>query len=126
MLGKGKKNFSRPQYASYVCEFEPYLSNYIGSRFDRYDQEKIEILSAKLGTRLVDVRTRILGGRYDQALVDFRMHESGDQWRAVDVVFEGVSAVKTLRAQFREVLRAGGPERLLQWLGEQNGARSDC
>ncbi len=126
VLGKDRKRLSGPQNASYVCEFEPYLSNYIGSRFERYDQEKIEILSAKLGTRLVVVRTRILGGRYDQAVVDFRMYESGDQWRAVDVVFEGVSAVKTLRAQFKEVLGAGGPERLLQWLGEQNGSRSDC
>ncbi len=126
VLGKDRKRLSGPQNASYVCEFEPYLSNYIGSRFGRYDQEKIEILSAELGKRLVVVRTRILGGRFDQTVVDFRMYESGDRWRAVDVVFEGVSAVKTLRAQFREVLSAGGPEGLLQWLREQNGGRSDC
>ncbi len=37
-LAKGKNRFSGPQAASYVCEFEPYLSNYIGSRFDRYQQ----------------------------------------------------------------------------------------
>ena len=126
VLGKARKRLSAPENTSYVCEFEPYLSNYIGSRFGRYEQEKIEILSAVLGKRLVVVRTRILGGRFDQAVVDFRMYESDDQWRAVDVVFEGVSAVKTLRAQFQEVLVAGGPKQLLQWLREQNAGRSDC
>lgn len=126
VLGKARKRLSAPENTSYVCEFDPYLSNYIGSRFGRYEQEKIETISAELGKRLVVVRTRILGGRFDRAIVDFRMYESDDQWRAVDVVFEGVSAVRTLRAQFQEVLAAGGPEQLLQWLREQNAGRSDC
>ncbi len=125
-LGKSKNRFSDPQAASYACEFEPYLSNYIGSRFDRYQQEKIEILSAKRSKSHVIVRTRILGGEYDQAVVAFRMRQSGGQWRAIDVTFEGISVVKNLREQFKEVLSAEGPERLLQMLREKNGSRSDC
>ncbi len=125
-LGKSKNRFSGPQAARYVCEFEPYLSNYIGSRFDRYQQEEVEILSAKRSKSYVIVRTRILGGEYDQAVVDFRMRESGGQWRAVDVTFEGISVVKNLHEQFKEVLSDAGPERLVQILREKNGSRSDC
>ncbi len=125
-LGKSKNRFSDPLAASYACEFEPYLSNYIGSRFDRYQQEKVEILSAKRSKSHVIVRTRILGGEYDQAVVAFRMRESGGRWRAIDVAFEGISIVKNLHEQFREVLGAGGPERLVQMLREKNGSRSDC
>ena len=54
------------------------------------------------------------------------MRESGGQWRAVDVTFEGISVIKNLHEQFKEVLSAGGPERLLQMLREKNGSRSDC
>ncbi len=125
-LGKSRNRFSGPQAASYLCEFKPYLSNYIGSRFDRYQQEKVEILSAERSKSHVIVRTRILGGEYDQALVDFRMRESGGHWRAIDVTFEGISVVKYLLEQFKELLSAGGPERLVQLLAEKNGSRSDC
>ena len=123
---KNKQRFSAPQLERYACEFEPYLSNYIGSRFDRYQQEKVETVSAKRRQRLVVVSARILGGEFDQSIVDFRMLESGGQWRAVDVVFEGVTVIKTLHAQFGEVLSARGPEGLVKWLGEQNDSRSDC
>jgi phospholipid transport system substrate-binding protein len=125
-LGKSKKLFSGPQAASYACEFETYLANDVGRRFDRYQQEKVEILSAKRKKSDVSVRTRILGGKYDGAFVDFWMRESDGRWRAIDVIFEGVSLVRNLYEQFQAVLSDGGPERLIQSLGEKNGSRSDC
>ncbi len=125
-LGKHKRRFSDSQSASYLCEVEPYVSNYIGSRFGRYQQEKVEILTAERSKSHVIVHTRIVGGEYDQALVDFRMRESEGRWLAVDVKFEGISVVENLRAQFREVVSAGGPEGLVRILAEKNGSRSDC
>ena len=125
-LGKSKSRFSPPQATSYACEFEPYLSNYIASRLSSYQQEKVEIVSAKRQRSHVIVHTRIRGGKFANAAVDFRMRETGNQWRAIDVRFEGVSLVLNLRAQFKELLSNGGPEELLQTLGEKNGSRSDC
>jgi ABC-type transporter MlaC component len=128
-LALGKKNrnrFSDSQASRYLCEFEPYLSNYVGSRLDRYQQEQVETVSAEWGKGHVLVRTRILGGEYDQALVDFRMRKSRDRWLAFDVRFEGISVVENLRAQFVEVLSSGGPERLIQLLADKNGSRSNC
>ena len=54
------------------------------------------------------------------------MRESGGRWRVLDVTFDGISVVRNLRAQFKEVLSAGGLERLVQILAEKNGSRSDC
>jgi ABC-type transporter MlaC component len=125
----GKKNrsrFSDSQAARYLCEFEPYVSNYIGIRLDRYQQEKVKTVSAKWTKGHVFVLVRILGGRYDQALLGFRMRESRGRWLAFDVEFEGISVVKTLGAQFAELLSSGGPERLIQVLADRNGSRSDC
>jgi phospholipid transport system substrate-binding protein len=123
---KSKKRFSGPQAATYACEFETYLANDVGRRFDSYQQEKVEILSAEPKKSDVIIRTRILGGKYDRALVDFWMRESDGQWRAIDVIFDGVSLVRNLYEQFQAVLSEGGPERLIQSLGEKNGSRSDC
>ncbi len=88
--------------------------------------EKVEILSAESRKSDVVVRIRILGGNFDGAFVDFWMRESDGQWRAIDVIFEGVSLVRNLYEQFQAVLSDGGPERLIQSLGEKNGSRSDC
>ncbi len=125
-LGKRSRRVSGPHDASYKCEFEPYLSNYIGTRFDGYQEERLEIFSAERSKSHVIVRTRVIGGEYDQVVIDFRMRESGGRWRVLDVTFDGISVVRNLRAQFKEVLSAGGLERLVQILAEKNGSRSDC
>lgn len=125
-LGRAGKRVTGPEGASYRCEFEPYLSNYIGTRFESYQQERVEIIGAERSKSHVIVHTRIVGGEFDQAVVDFRMRESNGRWRALDVTFDGISVIRNLRAQFKEVLGSGGLERLVQVLGEKNGSRSDC
>jgi ABC-type transporter MlaC component len=126
----GRRNGSRlseKQLATYTCEFKPFLSRYIGSRFGRYEQEQVEILgSEEERPGIVLVRTRILGGRFDQGVVTFAMVKSGDEWRAIDASFEGVSVVKNLRAQIEDELEQGGPDHLLAMLREKNGAGGHC
>lgn len=125
-LGKRSNQISGPQGTIYTCEFKPYLSNYIGTRFEGYHEERVEIINAERSKSHVIVKTRILGGEFDQTIVEFRMRESGGQWRAIDVTFDGISVARNLRAQFKEVLSDGGLERLVQILAEKNGSRSDC
>jgi phospholipid transport system substrate-binding protein len=70
----------------------------------------------------VQVRTKIVGGQNDGALVDYRMRNGKDGWRIIDVVIEGISLVANFRDQFREVIARGGPEALLQKLKEKNAS----
>lgn len=127
----GRRNESRlseQQLAAYTCEFKPFLSRYIGSRFGRYEQEQVEILGAKTkGKGVVLVETRILGGRFDQGVVTFALVKGkDDEWRAIDASFEGVSVVKNLRAQIKDELEQGGPDHLLEMLREKNGDGTNC
>jgi ABC-type transporter MlaC component len=123
---KKRSRLSETQLAAYTCEFKPYLSRYIGSRFGRYEQEQVEIIGAKMHKKgIVKVKTRILGGRFDQGVVSFTMLEgTDDEWRAIDATFEGVSVLKNLRAQLDDELDQGGPDHLLAILREKNGARA--
>lgn len=122
----GRRNvgrLSKDQLAVYSCQFKPFLSRYIGSRFGRYEQEQVEILgSQEKRPGLVLVETRIVGGRFDQAVVGFVMVPSEDEWRAVDASFEGVSVVKNLQAQISDELKQGA-DHLLEMLQEKNGER---
>jgi hypothetical protein len=58
------------------------------------------------------VRTKIVGGKNNDAIVDYRMRKGKDgTWRIIDVVIEGISLVANFRDQFREVIARGGPRR---------------
>ncbi|MGE4652990.1 MAG: ABC transporter substrate-binding protein, partial [Myxococcota bacterium] len=71
----------------------------------------------------VTVKTAIVGGENNGALVDYRMREDKGRWKIIDVVIEGsISLVANFRDQFRDVIARSGPEGLLEKLREKNEA----
>ncbi len=123
VLARNWKRFSKEQQVEYVSEFKTYLSNNYGNRIERYDQEEVEILSARDEPRGdVIVQTKITGGQFTGALVDYRLRKTAGEWRVIDVVIEGISMVSNFRDQFKAVVSSGGPELLLKKLKEKNAA----
>jgi phospholipid transport system substrate-binding protein len=121
VIGRDWKRFTPEQKAAYQSEFKLYLANNYGDRINRYDQQQVEIIDERDEARGdKTVRTRIVGGEFDDARVDYRMREKNGEWRVIDVVIEGISTVSNFRDQFREVLSRGGPEHLLEKLREKN------
>jgi phospholipid transport system substrate-binding protein len=121
VLARNWKRFSKEQQVEYVSEFKTYLANNYGNRIERYNQEKVEILSARDEPRGdVIVQTKISGGQFSGALVDYRLRKTAGEWRVIDVVIEGISMVSNFRDQFKAVVSSGGPELLLKKLKEKN------
>jgi phospholipid transport system substrate-binding protein len=125
VLARNWKRFSKEQQVEYVSEFKTYLANNYGNRIERYNQEKVEILSARDEPRGdVIVQTKISGGQFSGALVDYRLRKTAGEWRVIDVVIEGISMVSNFRDQFKAVVSSGGPELLLKKLREKNAVDS--
>ncbi|MFQ5418207.1 MAG: phospholipid-binding protein MlaC [Myxococcota bacterium] len=121
VLARSWKKFTPDQREQYISEFKAYLANNYGSRINRYDQEQVEITGTRDEPRGdVTVRTRIVGGEFENAVVDYRLRRRDGEWRVIDVVIEGISMVSNFRDQFKAVLSRGGPEHLLQQLREKN------
>jgi len=121
VLSRAWKKFSDDQLERYISEFKEYLANNYGSRINRYDQEEVEIIDVRKEKRGdATVRTRIVGGEFEDARVDYRMREKDEGWLVIDVTIEGISMVSNFRDQFREVLSNGGPEHLIEKLREKN------
>ncbi len=115
------KRFTPAQQEELVREFKEFLARTYGDRIDRYNQEQIEIVGERQEPRGdVSVLTRIVGGEYDGAEVDYRLRGKDGQWRIIDVKIEGISLVLNYRDQFKAVLSRGGPERLLKALSKKN------
>ncbi len=123
VLARNWKRFSEEQKAQYVEEFKRYLTNTYGNRIERYDQQEVEIIGEREEPRGdVVVKTKILGGEFEGALVDYRLRKQGSDWLVIDVVIEGISMVSNYRDQFKSIISRGGPELLLDKLKEKNAA----
>jgi phospholipid transport system substrate-binding protein len=123
VLARNWKRFSEEQKEQYVAEFKQYLTNSYGNRIERYDQQEVEIIGEREEPRGdVVVKTKILGGEFEGALVDYRLRKHDSEWRVIDVVIEGISMVSNYRDQFKSIVSSGGPELLLEKLKEKNAA----
>ncbi len=123
VLARNWKRFSEEQKEQYVAEFKQYLTNSYGNRIERYDQQEVEITGQREEPRGdVVVHTKILGGEFEGALVDYRLRKQGSDWRVIDVVIEGISMVSNYRDQFNSIVSSGGPALLLEKLKEKNAA----
>lgn len=122
VLARNWKRLSSEEQVAFVKEFETYLANDYGSRIERYDQEEVRVLGEREEPRGdVTVKTKIVGGENDGALVDYRMRrKDGEPWQIIDVVIEGISLVANFRDQFRDVMGREGPVTLIDRLREKN------
>jgi phospholipid transport system substrate-binding protein len=123
VLARNWKRFTEEQKAEYVKEFKQYLTNSYGSRIERYDQQEVEIIGEREEPRGdVVIQTKIVGGEFEGALVDYRLRKQEADWRVIDVVIEGISMVSNYRDQFKSIVSSGGPELLIEKLKEMNAA----
>lgn len=121
VLARSWKRFSPPQREEFRREFEEYLLRTYGDRIDRYTEGSMEVETDRQEPRGdVTVRTRVVGGPFDGAIVDYRLRQREEDWRIIDVIVEGISLVANYRDQFKQVLARGGPEHLLEALREKN------
>lgn len=121
ILGHEMNGFSEVQRA----EFERQLRGFLSRRFvEIFGLTSPHIELIKTTRELPDgellIETRLLGGRYDEAIIAYRLRELEEQWRITDVLAEGVSAVSILRKSFQQVLQSESPEQLLTRLRHQD------
>ncbi len=124
VLARDWKRLDAAKRDEFVDQFTTYLANDYGSRIDRYQQQDVKVMDEQPKPHGdSEVRTKIVGGESDGAIVAYRMRKGKDgNWQIIDVVIEGISLVANFRDQFREVIARGGPEALLQKLKEKNAA----
>lgn len=121
VVAKYWRRFSDEQKEVFVEEFKGFLARTYGDRIERYTTETVEIVGERITSRgNVLVMTRIVGGQYGGAEVEYMLNNGGERWRVIDVKVEGISLVLNYRDQFRSILAKGGPEKLLKALKQKN------
>jgi phospholipid transport system substrate-binding protein len=115
------KRFTPEQRDEFIREFKAFLARTYGARIDQYNQQQVEIVGERPEARGdVTVLTRIRGGEFEGAEVNYRLRQRDGVWRVIDVKVEGISLVLNYRDQFKSLLSRGGPEGLLEKLRKKN------
>jgi phospholipid transport system substrate-binding protein len=121
VLARNWRKLDKEKRAEFVREFKRNLSRTYGTRLDRYDQENIEVFGTQVEPRNdVSVKTRVVGGQFDGAVISYRLRERSERWRIIDVVIEGISLVSNYRSQFAEILNTGTIDDLMVKLRDKN------
>ncbi len=129
-MGRHWAPLSDAQKKDVVQEFRQHMSATYGKAIEHYTDEDITITNDRReGNGDWTVQTHIVskagGGTHEEAKVDYRLRQTDNRWKVIDVTIDGVSMVANFRAQFQDIMANGGIDRLLKALREKNAAAPD-
>jgi len=117
-LGRDWDELSADDQSAWIALFREFMiANYAG-RFTGYKDESFEQLGKEDGAYdTVLVKTRLLVPSEENVDLDYRLRETADGWRVVDIYLKGsVSELALRRSDYSAVVKRGGFAELSTYL----------
>ncbi len=114
-LAKHWRGLTDVQREEFVELFKALLSRTYANKIEGYSGEQIEYLQERIEGRFAEVRTRIASEKVEVPL-DYRLLSQDGDWRAYDVVIDGVSLVRNYRGQFDRIIERSSYAELVEKL----------
>ena len=112
VIGKHLKNTTAQERADFVPVFREYLVTSYAQVFTLYDNQPVEFAPAKdfSKNKIVAVDTRIIMTGRDNIDVSFKVRKNRktNEWKAFDMVAEGVSLLDSKQAELGSIIRQKG------------------
>jgi len=100
----------------FVALYTDLLENTYIKKIEKYQDEKVVYLDEKTEGDFATVKTNIVTTKEAEIPIEYRLMKEGSEWKAYDVVIEGVSLVNNYRNQFNSIIRSGSYEELVKRL----------
>ena len=121
-LGREWKKMNGEQQKEFVELFKKLLQDVYADRLLAYTDQKVVFeKESMLKKGRAEVQSNIVLSDGRKVPIFYRLTNKSGQWKAYDLIIEGVSMVKNYRTQFREILAKDSPEKLLQILRDKVG-----
>ena len=102
----------------FVDLFTEFLTATYVEKMHAYSGEEVRFLSERLEGNHAEVKS-IMVGKKTETSMDYRLMKKGDDWKAYDVLIDGISLVQNYRGQFATILRSSSYEHLVQMLRDK-------
>ena len=117
-LGDQWSKLGESDQEEFVGLFTEFLTATYVERMHSYTGEEVKFLNERLEGDYAEVRTIMLGKKTDIPL-DYRLMKKDDDWKAYDVVVDGVSLVQNYRKQFAAIVRSSSYNNLVVTLQDK-------
>lgn len=124
VMGSHLKKTTKQQRDDFVQAFKKYLINAYGHILFEYDQQEVEILDNNnfkdKNIISVPVRIRDKNGQVTQIAFKLRKNKKTQQWKAFDVIAEGISMLNTKQSEFNDIIHKQGIDHVIELLNSKN------
>lgn len=127
VLGKHFKSVPRDKIPVFFEEFRKYLIATYAGALALYEDQEVQFEPEKkfAGKKAVTVRAVIKDDGRPDIKIAFKVRKSSKtkQWRAYDMVAEGISMLSSKRSEFEAVLRQDGIDKVIAIMQEKNNQK---
>jgi len=102
----------------FVDLFTELLTATYVEKIHSYSDEEVKFLNERLEGNYAEVKS-IMVGKKTEIPLDYRLMKKDGDWKAYDVVVDGISLVQNYRGQFTKILRSSSYEHLVQILRDK-------
>ena len=117
-LGGQWEKLEERERQEYVDLFTEFLTATYVEQMHSYSGEEVTFLTERIEGDHAEVKS-IMVGKKTEIPMDYRLMKKGDDWKAYDVLIDGISLVQSYRGQFAAILRSSSYEHLVQILREK-------
>ncbi|NTS78387.1 ABC transporter substrate-binding protein [Catenovulum sp. SM1970] len=116
ILGKTYKKMTKQQRKDFVVSMKNYLVKTYANALMQYDDQQViyQKPQAIKGKKLVSVATKIVADGAPEISLVFKMRQNKktQQWKAYDMVVEGISLIASKQAEFKKRISQKGIEQV--------------
>jgi phospholipid transport system substrate-binding protein len=102
----------------FVGLFTEFLTATYVEKIHSYSDEEVKFLNERLEGDYAEVKS-IMVGKKTETPLDYRLMKKDGEWKAYDVVVDGISLVRNYREQFATILRSSSYEDLVLTLRDK-------
>jgi phospholipid transport system substrate-binding protein len=102
----------------FVDLFTEFLTATYVEKIHTYSDEEVKFLNERIEGNYAEVKS-IMVGKKTEVPLDYRLMKKDGDWKAYDVVVDGISLVQNYRGQFTKIIRSSSYEHLVQTLRDK-------
>jgi len=124
VIGSNFKKTNKAERAEFVPAFREYLITSYAQVFTLYNNQKVEFAPAKdfSNDRVVSVETSVIEPGRNPISISFRVrkHKKTGEWKAYDMVAEGISLLDSKQSELSSIIRQKGLAHVTEMLKEKS------
>lgn len=120
-LGAEWSRRTAEEQSEFVKIFTEFLEKTAVQNIEMYDDETFAYLAENIDGASAVVNGKIVTKENDEIKINYMLHRSEGEWKAFDVVVDGISFVGNYRSQFNRLIRQSSYDGLVLRIKEKLG-----